>query len=41
LAVADWWLGMIFVEVEDTDAAATPTKTTDNAKTRMASFIGS
>jgi hypothetical protein len=37
--VADWWLAMTRLEEEDTDAAATPTRTTERAKMRMASFI--
>jgi hypothetical protein len=39
LAVADWWLGMAGLVVDETEAAATPAKTTERAKMRMASFI--
>jgi len=38
LAVAAWWLGSARLE-EETEAAATPTKTTDRAKMRTASFM--
>jgi hypothetical protein len=37
--VADWWLGTALAEECDTEAAATPTKTTESAKMRTASFI--
>jgi len=39
LAVADWWLGNVRVVEDETEAAATPTKTTVRAKVRMASFM--
>jgi hypothetical protein len=39
LAVADWWLGNARAVEFDTEAAATPTKTTERAKMRRASFI--
>ena len=38
-AVADWWLGTVRGADFDTEAAATPTKTIDSAKMRIASFI--
>jgi len=38
-AVADWWLGKTRVEECEAEAAATPTRTTESAKRRMASFI--
>lgn len=38
-AVAAWWLGTMLFEWEATEAAATPTKTTESAKMRTASFI--
>jgi hypothetical protein len=38
-AVAAWWLAIVrFDEDEDTEAAATPTRTMERAKIRMASF---
>jgi hypothetical protein len=37
--VAAWWLWKLRVDEEDTDAAATPTRTTERAMRRMASFI--
>jgi len=39
LAVADWWLGITRVEELETEAAATPTNTTERAIMRMASFM--
>jgi hypothetical protein len=39
LAVADWELGKAGLEEDETEAAAAPAKTTDNAKMRIASFI--
>jgi hypothetical protein len=36
VAVADWWLANGLDVEEETDAAATPAKTTDSAKIRMA-----
>jgi hypothetical protein len=39
VAVADWWLGRTRAEECETEAAATPTRTTESAKRRMASFI--
>jgi len=38
-AVADWRLAITRVVEEETDAAATPAKTIDRAKMRIASFI--
>jgi hypothetical protein len=38
LAVADWCLRRALV-LEEKEAAATPAKTTERAKIRMASFI--
>jgi len=39
--VADWWLAIMWVveDEEETEAAATPAKTIESAKMRMASFI--
>ena len=38
--VADWWLAIKWVvEEEETEAAATPAKTIESAKMRIASFI--
>jgi len=39
LAVADWELGMERVVADGTEAAATPAKTTERAKIRMATFM--
>jgi hypothetical protein len=39
LAVMAWWLGCIAREWDETDAAATPTKTTERAMMRIASFM--
>jgi hypothetical protein len=39
LAVADWWLGRARAVEFDMEAAATPAKTTEKAKMRMASFM--
>jgi hypothetical protein len=38
-AVADWWLGMVFSEVEETVAAAPPAMTMARAIMRIASFM--
>jgi hypothetical protein len=38
-AVADWWVGRARVEEFETEAAATPTNTTERAIMRMASFM--
>ena len=39
LAVTAWWLGWSERECDETEAAATPTKTTERAMMRMASFM--
>jgi hypothetical protein len=39
LSVADWWLAMGRVVVEETEAAAAPAKTTANAMMRIVIFI--
>jgi hypothetical protein len=39
LAVADWWLEIIFKVDDEKEAAAAPANTTDKARMRMASFI--
>ena len=36
---AVWWLGIAFVEAEDTEAAAAPAITRDKAKMRTVSFM--
>jgi hypothetical protein len=39
VSVADWWLRIAWVEEEESEAAAAPAITTDNAKMRTASFM--
>jgi hypothetical protein len=39
VAVAAWWLGRNLLEEDETEAAATPTKTIERARMRMASFM--
>ena len=39
LAVADWWLGRMRLDEDETEAAATPTRTIERAKMRIASFM--
>lgn len=36
---ADWWLNIVRAGADETEAAATPAKTIESAKTRTVSFI--